>query len=475
MSWNQDEARDRLRAAYKETKGLTLSKLMKERDLHELPLNECKTVSGMQAYIEIVNFGSMLEDARADRAKLIKLLRDLHVLQRLVRKLLLEREGAVRVHFQGSRLHAVFHKPYDTEENAARSRLEVAKEFASQVRELAQLVSDEVDRPFEVESGLECGDTIAAKNGQKNARELMFVGDAANQAAKILEGKAGDRLGPEAAKIICKATPAPLPEKWKSIVEDEVADYPVKDFDTFCPKEASIDFESLGRRIADLDPGASFFADIRGFTTYIASLKSEAEKIEALRILHAVRSEMHEIVERAYDGDFIQYQGDRIQSIHYQAKGKRTWTTKLIECAAAMRRAFEIIREEFPSFDRHVTMGAAAGRTFVTRVGTKGDKDEIALGSPVARASSLQGEVATDDALAIDTKLWELLDSDLQEDFKKVGDHYEATLDLKKVVAKADRAMFDSPVKIVGANQGSRTVRPDPAGVLPAKSYLNTR
>lgn len=471
MSWNETEARTRIRDAYKETEGLTLTDLTREMNLHELSLTDCRRVAGVHLYLDVTSFSDDLDAAKENSSKLQKLLRDAHLYQRLMRALLRDFEGSVRVHFQGMRLHAVFHKPYDTEQNADAERVRIAMEFVSQARELAALLSAEVDRVFELEAGMESGITIAARNGQKNARELMFVGDAANQAAKILTGVSGDRFGTEAEKLKSTATPAELPKKWKQLVKDEVAEHPVSSFETFEP-EVALDIENLGHRTADLRPGISFFADIKGFTRHVADLKSDAEKIEALRVLHAVRGEMHAVAARGYDGDFVQYQGDRLQTIHYEAKGTRTYVSKVVEAAAAMRRAFELCRDEL-EFTLDVTMGGASGRTFVTRIGVKGDKELIALGRSVSRASELQDGVETGGTVAVNQALWELLDGDERGDFKKIGDdRYEATLSLKKLVAKAERSMFDGRVSVVGDQRSGRTVRPDPTGFQPAKSYF---
>lgn len=470
MSWNENDARTRIRDAYKETEGLTLTDLTREMNLHELSLTDCRNVAGVHLYLDVTSFSDDLDTAKENASKLQKLLRDAHVYQRLVRDLLRDFEGSVRVHFQGMRLHAVFHKPYDTEEDADAERVRIAMEFVSQARELAALLSAEVDRVFELEAGIESGVTIAARNGQKNARELMFVGDAANRAAKILTGKSGDRFGTEAEKLKSTATPAALPKKWEKLVEKEVEDHPISSFETFAP-EVPLDIENLGFRTADLQPGISFFADIKGFTRHVAGLETDDEKIEALRVLHAVRSEMHAVAARGYDGDFVQYQGDRIQTIHYEAKGTSNYVSKAVEAAAAMRRAFELCRDEL-EFTLDVTMGAASGRTFVTRVGVKGDKELIALGQSVSRASELQDGVETGGTVAVNHAFWELVDQDGQSDFKKIADdHYEATLSLKKLVAKAERAMFNGRVSVTGDERG-RSVKPDPVGIQPAKSYL---
>lgn len=473
MTWNEQEARKRIRESYKETGGLSRTELVKEMELHQLGLNECKNVKGVHLYLDVTNFSSELDAAKADRFKLKKLLRDVNVYQRLVRDLLRDVPGAVRVHFQGVRLHAVFHKPYDTQAGAATERLNAANAFVAHAMEVAGLLSSSVDRAFTLEAGLECGETIAAVNGQIGARELMFVGDAANIAAKILTGVSGTRLGTEAQKIKLDTPPA-LPTKWRARVDAEVNAHPIDLFETYQPTEVAIDYDALGLKTADLVPGVTFFADVKGFTKHINELKTDAEKLEALRSLHVVRSEMHQIAARQYAGDFLQYQGDRIQTIHYEAKGGRNWVKKIVEAAAAMARAFEIFGEELPNFALGVTMGAAAGRTLVTKVGVKGDRDLIALGSAVSTAARLQDGLTMSGALAIDDGVYELLSDDEKEQFSKKADHHEASLQLKRLLAMDEARLFDAgtPLVVTGDMRTGRRVEPNSTGVRPAKSYL---
>ena len=49
---------------------------------------------------------------------------------------------------------------------------------------------DKTDFEFKLEAGLESGDTIATLNGQDGTAELLFLGPAANDAAKLLKGEA---------------------------------------------------------------------------------------------------------------------------------------------------------------------------------------------------------------------------------------------------------------------------------------------
>lgn len=487
MSWNRKEAEERIRKAYDETRGMELKPLTKEMDLHNLSLNDCRVVTGVHLYLDVVNFFELLKGARDDAAELKKLLRHTHVHQRLLTRLLGEVDGGVHVHFQGARLHAVFHKPYDGSDVARPDvkRLETAVQFVEQAKELSALLAGETGNDFELEAGIESGDTIATVNGQVGSRELLFIGAAANDAAKVLTGEAGTRLCDNAKSLEAELGDSdPLPEKWKKQVKDDVSANPIDRFEIFEPKEA-LDYGSLGCRTADLKLGVTFFADIAGFTAHIADLESDDEKIKALRFFHAARSEMHAVAARSYDGDFIQYQGDRIQTLYYAAKTSSRFASKAIESAAAIKAAFELCQRVIPGFsDLGMTVGAACGRVFVTQIGLKGDREPIVLGRSVPKAADLQ-DGADRGWTAINTKLWGLLKDDEQSHFEAKGDdRHVANLDLDVLVAEEEAKAFAGRVELVGRPSGRRVApassgggMPPAAsyGLQPAKSYLRRR
>lgn len=470
--WNEKEARERLRKSYDETKDLVLKLLTKEMNLENLSPTDCRIVRGVHLYLDVVNLQGLLDDAREDQEKLRKLLRALHVYQRVTTKLLYEIDGAEKVHFQGARLHAVVYKPYDTTDvkDPDVKRLSAARQFVTQTEELSRLVADESGFSFELEAGLESGETIATMNGQDGSRELLFVGEAANVAAKNLTGKRGVRFGPVAESLIPKlAAPDPLTDRWEKIVREEYDNNPISKFELFEPRER-LDYDTLGSRTAKLD-GASFFADLAGFTKLVSAAKDDSAKRELLRVLHAVRREMRQVVRTECEGDHIQYQGDRIQGLYYEAAATAPYICKAVEAGATMQSVIKICCEEFPTLANvGMTVGIDLGRVLVSQLGLRGNRDVVVLGKSTAGASALQ-DSAAEGEMRISTEVFDKLEPDLAECFVKDGSCYASTADAEQVGSRQESASFAGKVAVVGsAGTGTRVI-PSANGIRPARSW----
>ncbi|WP_228680785.1 hypothetical protein [Myxococcus xanthus] len=175
--------------SYEQMDDIDLRPLTREMDLENLGLSQARTVTGVHVYLDVTNFQSLLEARRENTAELKKLLRHLTVFQRQVERLLRQQDGAaVRVHFQGARLHLIVFKPYDTEEGATLARLVKAVTLVEQVRQLADMIQFHTDIHFEFEAGVDTGEAIATMNARARRRQLLFVGRPANEAAKALTG-----------------------------------------------------------------------------------------------------------------------------------------------------------------------------------------------------------------------------------------------------------------------------------------------
>lgn len=474
--WNEADARKRLQKSYDESKDLDLKPLTKEMNLENLSPTDCRVVTGVHLYLDVVNFQSHLDDAGEDKEELRKLLRHLHVYQRLLTSLLYEVDGAEKVHFQGARLHAVFYKPYDTTDvkDPPSKRLAAARQFVAQAKELTALIAKETGYSFSLEAGLEAGETIATMNGQGGSRELLFVGEAANVAAKKLTGKAGTRYGPVAAPLVPNLpAPEPLPERWEKAAAEECASNPISRFELFEPRER-IDYDKLGARTAKLD-GATLFSDLSGFTKLVSGAKDAAAKRELLRCLHAVRSEMRYIVRPDYDGDHVQYQGDRIQGLFYGAAASSRYNSKSFEAAAAMHSLVKLCREMFaPLGSVGMTVGIDHGRVLVSQLGIRGNRDIVVLGASVGCASQLQ-DGSTAGETRISTAVFEKLEKALAELFKKEGDVYVSTADAEVVAVKHDARAYGAKVEIQGSASAGVRVVASTSGVQPVRSWLRRR
>lgn len=474
--WNEDDARKRLQKSYDETKDLELKPLTKEMNLENLSPTKCRTVTGVHLYLDVVNIQGHLDEAGEDKEKLAKLLRHTHVYERLITALLYETDGAEKIHFQGARLHAVIYKPYDTTDvkDPPLKRLTAARDFVAQAKELATLIADETEFTFTVEAGIESGDTIATMNGQGGSRELLFIGEAANVAAKKLTGKPGTRYGPKASPLVPSLPAAPsLPEKWEKAVKEEVANNPISQFELFEPRER-IDYDKLGVRTAKLD-GTTFFADLSGFTKLVAAAADDAAKRELLRCLHAVRSEMRYVVRSDYDGDHVQYQGDRIQGVFYEAASSSRFVSKSVEAALAMHSVMQLCRDMFSSLSSvGMTVGIDFGRVLITQLGIRGNRDIIVLGQSVPAASNLQDSSKPGETRISDT-VFGKLDDDLAELFEQSEENdevYVSTADAESLGARQDAAAYSGKVQIVGSASAGARIASSATGIQPVRSYL---
>lgn len=185
-------------------------------------------------------------------------------------------------------------------------------------------------------SGADIGDVVGTRNGTRGDRELLFLGPAANHAAKIISS--GNRV--RLAQRLYDALPSGLQELC-TLVDDELyqvqmpdqddldellADYNIAwdrtksadrvedDMDRF--PLANIEYGSANTLI-DLDDlsifnnksvvAASVFADVAGFTKYIDSATTYLEQESALRVFHAIRREMARVVKNDFGALRVQF------------------------------------------------------------------------------------------------------------------------------------------------------------------------
>lgn len=476
MAWNYDAARERMLKAFEDMKDLELKPLTREMNLENLGLKEARAVQGVHVYLDVTNFAQLLRERREDTEALKKLLRHLTVYQRQVERLLRDKEGAaVRIHFQGARLHFLVFKPYGTDADAVRERLELAVTLVEQVRQLAREVQKGTDIRFDFEAGVDSGESIATMNARAGSRQLLFVGSPANAAAHALTGASGERFGPGAkpyaAQLPAPEAREPLPAHFAADVAQDLKDHPLSAIDV-TPVQAPIDYERLGKKVARLEEAVSLFGDVSGFTAHVEGLTTlEARKL-ALRHLHALRLEMQSVVEADYQGDFIQFQGDRVQGLLYGARTSGRFQSKAVEAAAALCSGIDLARELFPELaSLDMACGADVGKVLVGRVGLAGDREVTVLGGSVARAAGLQ-DGAGDGRTAISERLHGGIEKALQAHFTLNLDRYLAELDVERLEAEERARAYAAPRLAVGGSLSSGIkVEPSAGGIRPVRSW----
>lgn len=450
MSWNYDESMERIRRHLDNMGDIDVQKLSREADLGKL-LSEttCREIYGAHVYVEVSNFTRLASDEIYSKENYKRLIRSLHIYQREVSRIVERDEmfDGIRVHFQGSKLHALFYRPIDDGERlASRAVLLqlVLRDFVGNVFN----PSFPDYEPFAIAVGTDVGDVIGTKNGSRGDRELLFLGSPANQAAKIVSSSNRYRLTdniydalPDDLKEVCAEVEKDLyrikpvsqedldemllargitwnrEESAKRIKEDREK-FPLKDISYGSAKEL-INLDSLSIHNNKRVLAASVFADVSGFTAYIDEAETEAERKEALRVFHAIRKELATVVRADYDGLRVQFQGDRVQALlHLPEDEEDEIVAEAVHTAAGLQSSMErTIKAVLPEAEKlELAVGVDVGTTLASKLGTRGHRDRVCVGVAVENAANLE-ECSEGGRIAITSRAYKALQEDLSEHF----------------------------------------------------------
>ncbi|MFJ7216948.1 hypothetical protein [Amycolatopsis sp. NPDC098790] len=431
MAWNPEDARASAQIRYDETEDLEVSEVKREIDFERIERKKPRQVTGTHFYVDVANFNQLLRAEQDDAGEEMLLL--LHLCAREVTRVVEKDFGAQKVHFQGPRLHAVAYRPVSDE-----AKMALRAVLASlAVRHMIAAFNDVFDlgeREWRIAAGLDHGRCLATKNGSGGDRELLFLGSAANYAAKILQStgirmtdrvqallpddlqestvKGGDgtwSLWLSAAEVEQRAAAEGWPwrlEKTRSRLEEEAEKHPAGSLTSAQVKE-TIDKDALRPSNTKRVSAASLFADVDGFTAYIDQQEADGEDLtEAVRLFHVLRGVGRDTAVQGFGALRIQYQGDRMQVLAYRpVKDGERAACDTVRLAAALTTVADDIVPGVVGTDRHrVAIGACWGETLVSRVGEHGEMDYVSLSSATARAASIQqrldgGQIGIDAAL----------------------------------------------------------------------------
>lgn len=450
MGWDYDESLERIRHHLDNMGEIEVEKLKREADLGNL-LSEmkCRKVYGAHAYLEVSNFTKLASEGAYSEDDYKRLIRGIHLYQREVSRIVERDEmfDGLRVHLQGPKLHALFYRPVDDGADlASRAVLLqlVLKDFVVSVFNPAFPDYE----PFKVAGGADIGDVIGTRNGSRGDCELLFLGSAANRAAKIV-GSAGRlritgdiyNVLPDDLREVCEEVEDDLyrvkavaqsdldelleargigwdREKSAERIREDKKKFPLKDV-SYGSASKLIDLDSLSIYNNKRVLAASVFADISGFTAYVDAAETDEEKEQALRVFHAIRKELATVVKKDYEGIRIQYQGDRVQALFHLPKDEEEEiVAEAVEAAVGLQSSIEhTIKEALPEAeDLELAVGVDVGTTLASRLGTRGHRDRICIGAPVENAANLE-ERSEGGRIAITSRAHKALPEDLSEHF----------------------------------------------------------
>jgi class 3 adenylate cyclase len=450
VGWNYDESVERVRRHLDGMGEIEVQKLKREADLGKL-LSEtrCREIYGAHVYVGVSNFPKLASDEVYSKDAYRRLIRSIHVYQREVSRIVERDElfDGLRVRFQGPKLHALFYRPIDDgEELASRAVLLqlVLKDFVGNVFNAAFPDYE----PFAIAGGADIGDVIGTKNGSRGDRELLFLGSAANRAAKIVGSSGSHRLTgdlydalPDDLKDVCAEVGEDLyrikpvsqehldelleargigwdrDESSRRLEENRKA-FPLEDI-SYGSAKGLIDLDSLSIRNNKRVLAASVFADVSGFTAYVDGAETDAEKEEALRVFHAIRKELATVVRSDYEGLRVQFQGDRVQALfHLPEDEEEKIVSEAVEAAVGLQSSVEhSIKEVLPEAeDLGLAVGVDGGTTLASKLGTRGHRDRICVGVAVENAADLE-ERSDGGRITITSRAYKALGDDLKEHF----------------------------------------------------------
>ncbi len=510
MSWNYQTSLDRIQKYIRELGEIHVEKLLRDADLSTLltPTN-CRQIYGTHVYVDVPNFA--LIASQADGEDYRRVLQAIHIYHREVARIVEDPDifDGVRIHFQGPKLHALFFRPIDSGEKLS------TKAMLLQIV-LRHFVSDVFNPAFPLlpnlttASGADLGNVIGTKNGMGGDRELLFLGAPANYAAKIvgapgqisLTGNVYSKL-PQKLRDLCFSsgegiyqvgaiTSIRLAELLEEFdigfdssasaerLEEDKRLFPLKAIE-YSEADSPIDLDSLGINNNKRVRAASLFADVSGFTKYIDTAQTLEEQKNALRIFHTVRKEMAEVIKHDFSGLRIQYQGDRVQGLFHLPKNDHAaYLRKAVETAAGLQSSMQYtLKQCLPEAGPlGLAIGIDLDVTLVSKIGVRGQRDRICIGTGVENAARAQ-EKSNGGEVSLTGRAFELLDTALQPQFilDKNRNLYVAVdfySDRFERVAKAAAYGAGSSVTVRTGSKAVTVTRQGEAGgrqVLPSKTY----
>ena len=170
--------------------------------------------------------------------------------------------------------------------------------------------------------------------------------------------------------------------------------------------------------------GIPVFADVRDFTTQFAEDDSNLE--EMAQKTRDILEKMYQI-SSGHGGIHVQFQGDRELSLYHNVPGgmvDEVYVAPVSCYKAAVLAAMRLI-DAIKPYSVHIGVGEDFGRLFATRIGARGEKDNILLGETVIQADYMEDGKAGKDQVAITSDVYlglRVEDAVLARQFKKCDD-----------------------------------------------------
>lgn len=419
MAWTYEKSRDRVQARWDRRSDLDISveKLGRQMELENITLPKSKRVRGVQIYATVAGSGQL--DVLTDNTAAAGSIRALGAWLAEVSRIAAAFEIPV-IAVQGARIHLLNYRPIDDDKKLARDAVLLAAAVRRMTVGALNVQLDTV-ATLNCRTGLDLGETVGTRGGTGGDSELLFLGSAANRAAKLLGNRkivVSTRLS-EALDGVLDLTAEEIESQdaWALSMTDDAHDAAIdkygfawsvkkstdrltEDLDKWPVERCKVSgaaetvkFDSLSRSNSKLIDAAVLIADIDGFSAYIESLEDDDEKRDAILALDMIRAELREVLKNDYSGGVrVQYQGDNIVGlVHMPSKATRKVAERALDVAAGMQASMQhTLREIVPEAKKlTVTIGVALTDTLATQLGPRGRRDAMIVGPGVTKADRM--------------------------------------------------------------------------------------
>ncbi len=418
-------------------------------------------LTGIHFYINIVNFNSIILDEESRTGKVTHAIHALDTfftsIENFGRKM---SKNLVVEKITGSRLHLYV-------VDGILPAFQVVIVVSAYAYKLAKYINTDIPKyktlkDFHINVGVAFGKFYDFEFTTKEGfSELTTIGYAANYAAKIQALSGFNRisisediynaLGEESKKHFEKVDEPAIKKYGQDKYYTEHLDYldspvAITDVDLEAAKNyansdnlgdidftgvrAPLNFQNLSKTQCKKLDGIPLFADVRGFTSQFEEDDSNLDEMtqKTQHILEAMYR-----VSTEHGGVHVQFQGDRELSLYHNVpeqiiSGAVQSKQKCFKAAVlASMRMIDAVKP----FSVHIGVGEDFGRLFATKIGARGEKDNILLGETVIQADAMEDKNAGEDQVAITAEVYSGLKSEdvnLANQFKKVGNYYIATI-----------------------------------------------
>lgn len=499
-TWNKDRAEKRIdsRITALPLKDIEIKEYVRDTDLWNLSNRVAYRVDGVHLYADILNLNDMLHVTEVEGETCHRrTLRFLNLHYRAVHRIL-GRVEAIKVDFHNQRLHTVVAKPYDSEA----MRVHRAVAIGQLVVDVLAQTGEDADHPAaKLRIGIDTGKTLAVNNGRRGHREPLFLGDAANHAAKRAGGGTaiGIYLTNRARKAIGLAAvadenavalsteevaksqgQAKLDVTAEQIVEEwqqDLKDSPIGafGFSGHTPPFRDLDFELLSVANSRRQDATSVYADLDGFTAFVTrSISTDTGAKQVVRTLQVLRSELDAVLHEDFAGRKVRYIGDCIHGLAAEGTAQTTDAEETVSvmtlCAAGMRSSFNLALNKLKAAGTDASsLGLAVGFEYgpmtATRLGMKGDLIRSSVSRGVLTSEAEQRRCSGTES-AIGTSAYNKASAAVRAVFGSA--RKRANLDYETAVNElSDKG--DKAAKASRAEASARLLKP--ATVAPAASF----